>query len=170
MRPEIKIGVGYDAHQFMVGRPLVLGGIIIPYFRGLEGHSDADVLLHAIADSLLGAAGLNDIGCHFPDTEKKYKNIKSTKILAEVFKMIVKKGLLVGNVDAVIIAEQPKLAPHIPIMKSKIAKILVLPDDEVSIKATTNERMGFVGREEGIAAIAVSLLYRDHGTLPGPGK
>jgi len=165
MKPGIRVGIGYDVHQLMIDRPLVLGGVIIPHRRGLMGHSDADVLLHAIADSLLGAAGLGDIGIHFPNTDKKYKDIKSTRILAEVFKLIVAKGFQVGNLDATIIAEQPKLSPHIPAMKGKIARILVMPEDNISIKATTNERIGFVGREEGIAAIATSLIYVDDGTI-----
>ncbi|MEP0828221.1 MAG: 2-C-methyl-D-erythritol 2,4-cyclodiphosphate synthase [bacterium] len=167
MKPDFKIGIGYDVHQLMVGRPLVLGGIIIPHHRGLLGHSDADVLLHAIADSLLGAAGLGDIGAHFPNTDPQYKDVASTRILAEVFKLIVKEGYQVGNVDAVIIAEQPKISPHIPAMKGKIARILLIDEESVSIKATTNERLGFVGREEGIAAIATSLIYIDHGTVAG---
>jgi len=168
MKPEIKIGIGYDSHQLMIDRPLILGGVIIPYPRGLMGHSDADVVLHAISDSLLGAAGLGDIGMHFPDSDKKYKDIKSTKILAEVFRLIVRKGYRVGNVDIVIIAEAPKLSSHIPVMKSKIAGILLISKDEISIKATTNEKMGFVGREEGIAAMAVSLIYKDNGTITQP--
>ncbi|SYZ73569.1 2C-methyl-D-erythritol 2,4-cyclodiphosphate synthase [Candidatus Zixiibacteriota bacterium] len=165
MLPGIKIGIGYDVHQFMVERPLVLGGVIIPYHRGLLGHSDADVLLHAIADSLLGAAGMGDIGIHFPNTSPKWKDVASTKILAEVFVMLTKEGYRVGNVDAVIIAEQPKISPHIPIMKAKIGRILMASEENISIKATTNERMGFVGREEGIAALATSLIYKDDGSL-----
>ena len=160
MKPEIKIGIGYDSHQLMIDRPLILGGVIIPHPRGLMGHSDADVVLHA--------AGLGDIGMHFPDSDKKYKDIKSTKILAEVFRLIVRKGYRVGNVDIVIIAEAPKLSSHIPVMKSKIAGILLISKDEISIKATTNEKMGFVGREEGIAAMAVSLIYKDNGTITQP--
>jgi 2-C-methyl-D-erythritol 2,4-cyclodiphosphate synthase len=165
MKPEIRVGIGYDSHQFMIDRPLVLGGVIVPHHRGLIGHSDADVVLHAISDSLLGAAGLGDIGMHFPDSDKKYKDIKSTKILADVFRLIVKKGYQVGNIDAVIIAESPRLAKHIPVMKSKIAGVLLVSDDDISIKATTNEKMGFVGREEGIAVTAVALIYKDNGTI-----
>jgi len=165
MKPDFRIGIGYDSHQLMVGRPLVIGGVIIPHPRGLEGHSDADVLIHAIADSLLGAAGLADIGHFFPDDDPSYKNVKSTKILAGVFEKIVMEGYQVGNVDAVVIAEQPKLSPHIPSMKSRIGKILLISEKDISIKASTNERLGFVGREEGIAAIATTLLYRDHGDL-----
>lgn len=170
MKPRFRVGVGYDSHRFVSDRPLVLGGVIIPHELGLAGHSDADVLLHSVADSLLGAAGLGDIGIHFPDDDKRYKDFQSSRILAEVFEMVVKEGFQVGNVDAVIIAERPKLAPHIPAMKSKIAKILLIPEDTVSIKATTNEKMGFVGREEGIAVIATSLIYRDDGTITGTDK
>lgn len=165
MKPDIRIGIGYDSHRFVRGRALVLGGIIIAHEYGLDGHSDADVLLHAIADSILGAAGLGDIGVYFPDTDERFKDMQSTKLLAEVFTMIVNKGYQVGNVDAVIIAEIPKLAPHIEAMKSKISRILLIETDAVGIKATTNEKMGFVGREEGIAVIATSLLYKDHGTI-----
>ncbi|HDL04480.1 MAG TPA: 2-C-methyl-D-erythritol 2,4-cyclodiphosphate synthase [candidate division Zixibacteria bacterium] len=165
MKPDIRIGVGYDSHRFVAGRPLVLGGIIIAYEMGLDGHSDADVLLHAIADAVLGAAGLGDIGRHFPDTDDRFKDMQSTKLLADVFKKIVVAGYQVGNIDSVIIAEKPKLAPHLEAMSSKIGRILVVPADCVSIKATTNEKMGFVGREEGIAAIATALLYKDDGTV-----
>ena len=168
MKPSIRVGIGYDSHRFAPDRPLVLGGVIVPHHNGLLGHSDADVLLHAIADALLGAAGLGDIGTHFPDTENKYKDAKSTLLLAAVFEMIVKEGYRVGNIDAVIIAEQPKIGPHIPIMKNKISKILITPDSDISIKASTNERMGFVGREEGIAVIATAIIYRDDGTISAP--
>jgi len=170
VKPDIRIGIGYDSHRFVTGRPLVLGGVIIAHEYGLDGHSDADVLLHAIADSILGAAGLGDIGGHFPDTDMQFKDMQSTKLLSEVFKMIVQKGFQVGNVDAVIIAEKPKLAPHLDAMKSKISRILVVTIDDIAVKATTNEQMGFVGREEGIAVIATSLLYKDHGTVVQPDK
>lgn len=170
MEPQIRIGVGYDSHRFMIDRPLVLGGVIIPHHRGLAGHSDADVLLHAIADALLGAAGLGDIGTYFPDTDDKYKDAKSTKLLAKVFEMIVKKGFRVGNIDAVVIAEQPKIGPHISSMKKKIARILVTSQENISIKAATNEKMGFVGREEGIAVIATVLIYKDNGTITATDK
>lgn len=165
MKPGIKIGIGYDSHQFTSDRPLVLGGVIIPHIFGLAGHSDADVLLHAISDAILGAAGLGDIGTHFPDTEDKYKDANSIKLLAAVFEKVVKSGYTIGNIDAVVIAEAPKINPHISVMKSKIAKVLVTAEENISIKATTNEKMGFVGREEGIAAIATALLYKDDGTL-----
>ncbi|UCD16233.1 MAG: 2-C-methyl-D-erythritol 2,4-cyclodiphosphate synthase [Candidatus Zixiibacteriota bacterium] len=163
--PHFKIGFGYDSHRFVAGRPLIVGGVIIPFNYGLEGHSDADVLLHAIADSLLGAAGLGDIGQHFPDTDPAYKDVKSTYLLAEVFKMIVTRGYRVGNIDAVVIAEKPKMAPHAPIMKKKIAKILLVSEHDISIKASTNEGMGFIGRGEGIAVVATALIYKDDGTI-----
>ena len=164
MKMPIKIGIGYDSHRFESGRPLILGGIIIPHLAGLAGHSDADVLIHAIADSLLGAAGLGDIGQHFPDSDEKYKNMSSAKILAEVFKMVIKKGYFIGNIDSTIIAEEPKMAPHIPKMKSKIAKILLVDEDSISVKASSNERMGFIGRGEGIAVMATALIFEDNGT------
>ncbi len=165
MKPEIRIGMGYDSHRFAYNRTLVIGGVIIPYEMGLDGHSDADVLLHAIADALLGAAGLGDIGRHFPDTNEEFKDIKSTLLLARVFELIVKEGYQVGNVDTVIIAEEPKMSPHIPSMQGKIARILLIPENSISIKATSNEQMGFIGRKEGIAATAAALIYKDNGTV-----
>ncbi|MCX6825701.1 MAG: 2-C-methyl-D-erythritol 2,4-cyclodiphosphate synthase [candidate division Zixibacteria bacterium] len=159
MKPGIKVGLGYDVHRLVLGRQLILGGVVIPYRYGLLGHSDADVLLHAIADALLGAAGLGDIGLHFPDTDSRYKDIQSTRLLAEVSELVRHKGFQVGNIDAVIIAEQPKLMPYIPAMRVKIAEILKIEEADVSIKATTNEKMGFIGREEGIAAMVTSLIY-----------
>ncbi len=165
MGPLIKIGIGYDSHRLVADRPLVLGGVIIPYKYGLDGHSDADVLLHAIADSILGAAGLGDIGRHFPDTDPGYKGMKSTLMLAETFQMIVSEGYRVGNVDSVIIAEAPKMSPHIPSMCQKISRILLVDGRSISIKASTNEMMGFVGRGEGIAVMAISLIYKDDGTI-----
>ena len=165
MRPDIKVGVGYDSHRFIRNRNLVLGGVIIPHEMGLEGHSDADVLLHAIADALLGAIGKGDIGRLFSPNDDEYKDIKSTILLSRVFELVVKDGFQVGNVDAVIIAELPKMAPHIPVMQGKIAKILLLPENDISIKATSNEKMGFIGRNEGIAVIANILIYRDNGTV-----
>jgi len=170
MDPQIKVGIGYDSHRFTPNRPLVLGGVIIPHHKGLAGHSDADVLLHAIADALLGAAGLGDIGTHFPDTDEKYKDIKSTRLLAVVFEKIIKHGFLIGNVDSVIIAETPRINPHIPIMKRKISKILVMTEQNISIKATSNEKMGFIGREEGIAVMATASIYKDDGTISSTDK
>lgn len=160
-RCKIRIGYGYDVHRFAEGRRLVLGGIEIPSDRGLLGHSDADVLLHAIADALLGAAALRDIGYHFSDKDPKYAGIDSTLLLSEVVKMLREKNYRVGNVDATIIAERPKLNPFIPQMQGRIAGLLEVVPDDVSIKATTNEQMGFVGREEGMAAHAVTLIYRE---------
>ncbi len=170
MDPQIKVGIGYDSHRFTPNRPLVLGGVIIPHHNGLAGHSDADVLLHAIADALLGAAGLGDIGTHFPDIDEKYKDIKSTRLLAVVFEKIIKHGFLIGNVDSVIIAETPRINPHIPIMKRKISKILVMTEQNISIKATSNEKMGFIGREEGIAVMATASIYKDDGTISSTDK
>lgn len=170
MKPQIKVGIGYDSHRFVSDRPLVLGGVIIPHQYGLAGHSDADVLLHAIADALLGAAGLGDIGRHFPDTDDKYKDAKSTKLLALVFEKVIKEGFVIGNVDSVVIAEAPKINPHIPVMRKKISKILMTPEENISIKATSNEQMGFVGREEGIAVMATVLIYKDDGTISSTDK
>ncbi len=170
MRPDFRIGIGYDSHRFARNRTLIIGGVIIPYEMGLAGHSDADVLLHAIADALLGAAGLGDIGQHFPDTEEEFKDFKSTLLLARVFEMIVKEGYQVGNIDAVIIAEEPKMKPHIPVMQGKISKIVLIPERDISIKASTNEQMGFVGRKEGIAATATALIYKDNGTVTATGQ
>lgn len=155
-----RIGYGYDVHRYAEGRPLMLGGVEVPSDRGLLGHSDADVLLHAIADALLGAAALRDIGYHFSDRDPKYAGIDSSILLAEVLRLLEEKGYKVGNVDATVIAEAPKLNPHIPQMQARIAEILQVDPKAISIKATTSERMGFVGREEGMAAHAVVLIYR----------
>lgn len=158
---NIRIGYGYDVHRYAEGRKLILGGITVPSPRGLLGHSDADVLLHAIADALLGAAALRDIGYHFPDTDPRYAGADSMILLREVLMLLHERGYLVGNIDATIVAETPKLNPFIPRMQERIAETLDLSTDEISIKATTNERMGFVGREEGMAAHAVALIYRE---------
>lgn len=162
---KFRVGSGFDSHRFIKDRPLVLGGVIIPCDYGLDGHSDADALLHAIADALLGAAGLPDIGSQFPDTDDRYRNIKSTILLAEVFKKIVAGGYRVNNIDATIVAEEPKMAPHIPVMKKKISRILLIGEDAISIKAKSNENMGFIGRREGIAVLASVLIYKDDGTI-----
>lgn len=154
----IRVGIGYDVHQLVEGRPLILGGVNIPHARGLEGHSDADVLMHAICDALLGAAGLGDIGHFFPNTDPRWKNAASKVFLAEAARQIgLKKGRIV-NLDSSVIAERPKLAPHLESMKQNIAGALNLNTDRVGIKATTNERLGFAGREEGIAAMAVAAV------------
>ncbi|MDR1941051.1 MAG: 2-C-methyl-D-erythritol 2,4-cyclodiphosphate synthase [Endomicrobium sp.] len=152
------IGMGYDVHRFKKGRKLILGGVEIDAPKGLDGHSDADVLLHALMDALLGAAGLNDIGHFFPNTDDKYKNISSLKLLEAVYKELKKQGFKINNVDITAIAETPKIYPYIPQMKENISKTLKLSKKRIAIKATTNEKMGFIGRGEGIAAMsAVSL-------------
>lgn len=153
-----RVGFGYDVHQFVMGRPLILGGISVPYERGLEGHSDADVLLHAIADALLGAAGMGDIGRHFPDNDPRYKGISSLILLQEVRDKLAAAGFTTHNVDAVVAAQEPKLAPYIEEMNRTIAVALSIDLSQVNIKATTTERLGFVGRKEGIAAQAVVLI------------
>lgn len=153
-----RIGIGYDVHALVPGRPLLLGGVAIPYERGLDGHSDADVLLHAVADALLGALALGDLGQHFPNTDPAYRNAASSTILAAVVDRMHGLGYAVANVDAVVIAQAPVLAPFIPAMRAVMAKILRIPESAVSVKATTHERLGSLGRGEGIAAQAVCLL------------
>jgi len=155
---KIRVGQGYDVHQLAEGRPLVIGGVEIPFDKGALGHSDADVLIHAIMDAILGAAGLNDIGHYFPDTDKSYKDIDSKELLSKVFDLICQKGLVIGNIDSTVCLQSPKIAPYIPMMKMAISEILKINPGQISIKATTGERMGFVGRQEGIAAMAVVLL------------
>ncbi|MDR0977508.1 MAG: 2-C-methyl-D-erythritol 2,4-cyclodiphosphate synthase [Endomicrobium sp.] len=152
------IGFGYDVHKFKNGKKLILGGIEIQNTKGLEGHSDADVLLHALMDALLGAAGLNDIGHFFPDTDIKYKNASSLLMLESVYKELEKKKYEVNNVDATVIAEYPKISPFIDAMKINISKTLKISESRIGIKATTNEKMGFIGRGEGIAAMAVASI------------
>jgi 2-C-methyl-D-erythritol 2,4-cyclodiphosphate synthase len=154
----MRIGQGFDAHAFTEGRPLMLGGVRIPYERGLAGHSDADVLLHALIDALLGAAALGDIGKHFADTDAKFKDIDSRILLRDVARKIESVGYRVGNVDATIIAQAPKMAPHIPTMVANIAADLAIAPNCVNVKATTTEHLGYTGRGEGIAAQAVALL------------
>ncbi len=154
----MRIGHGFDVHRFPEGRRLVIGGISIPYHLGLDGHSDADVLLHAISDALLGAAGEGDIGGHFPDTDATYKDADSKVLLSRVVKLIGDKGYTVGNVDSVIITQKPKLADYIPAMRRTVAAILRVSPADVNVKATTTERLGFTGRGEGIAAEAICLL------------
>lgn len=162
----MRIGHGYDVHRLIAGRKLVLGGVEIPYILGLDGHSDADVLLHAVMDALLGAAALGDIGRLFPDTDPAYKGISSVLLLETVAARIREAGYEVGNVDATIIAQKPKLAPHIPAMREIVAKTLGVDLDQINIKATTEEHLGFSGREEGIAAHAVCLLEKSRGEIP----
>jgi len=153
-------GIGYDVHRFAENRPLVLGGVTIPYPLGLDGHSDADVLCHAIADALLGAAGEPDIGHMFPNTDESIKGINSLEIVRLVRERLATLGVTVQNIDATLIAEAPKIAPHLVAMKENLAAVLALPAGRVGIKATTNETMGFVGRREGIAAMAVAAVDR----------
>lgn len=158
---KIRVGYGYDVHRLAEDRDLWLGGIKIEYTKGLLGHSDADVLIHAICDALLGAANLRDIGFHFPDTAGEYKDIDSKILLAKTLEVLSGKGYRVGNIDATICAERPKINPHIPAMQKVMADILQIDIDDISIKATTSEKMGFVGREEGFAAYAVALIEKD---------
>ena len=154
----MRIGHGYDVHRFAENRALILGGVDIPYERGLLGHSDADVLLHAVMDALLGAAALRDIGFHFPDTDMRHKGASSLALLGCVAQMITEKGYSLGNLDVTVIAQAPKLAPHIPQMRQNIAAQLSVDTGRVNIKATTEEGLGFTGRKEGIACHAVCLL------------
>lgn len=154
----IRVGHGYDVHQLVTGRDLILGGVKIPHNKGLQGHSDADVLIHAVCDACLGAAGLGDIGRHFPDTDPQYKNIDSRKLLRKVNEAIAQRGWKVVNVDSTLIAQAPHLSSHLPQMIQNIAADLGISEDSVNIKATTTEKLGFAGREEGIAAYAVVLL------------
>ena len=153
-----RIGCGSDVHRFAEGRPLILGGVEIPSDRGLDGHSDADVLCHAIADALLGAAGEADIGHHFPNTDPTLAGISSLTLLERVREILHRSGFFIGNIDAMLIAEAPKIAPHLTLMRERIGRALRLEPGAVGIKATTNERMGFVGRGEGIAALASALI------------
>ena len=154
----VRIGFGYDVHAFTENKPLFLGGIPIPYEKGLEGHSDADVLLHAICDALLGAAALRDIGFHFPNSDPQWKNISSLILLQKTWEIIQKHHYELGNIDSTILAEAPRISPFIPDMQKTIANVLQCSAHQISIKATTNEKMGFIGRKEGIAAMAVALL------------
>ncbi|MDD9150496.1 MULTISPECIES: 2-C-methyl-D-erythritol 2,4-cyclodiphosphate synthase [unclassified Sporolactobacillus] len=156
----MRIGHGFDVHRFAENRKLIVGGVVIPYGLGLAGHSDADVLLHAISDALLGAVCEGDIGGHFPDTDEAYKNADSKVLLAEVMSVVRNKGYDVGNIDSVVIAQKPKFAPYIQEMRRTIAGVLHTDRDRVNIKATTTEKMGFTGRGEGIAAEAVCLLEK----------
>lgn len=155
-----RVGIGYDVHCFEEGRPLILGGVEIPHTRGLKGHSDADVLCHAIADAVLGSLGLPDIGFYFPPTDASIEGICSLRILEKCAALAAEKGFTICNVDASLVAEAPKVMKHAPAMKEKIAAALGITPDQVGVKATTNERMGFVGREEGIAAMAVACVEK----------
>jgi 2-C-methyl-D-erythritol 2,4-cyclodiphosphate synthase len=159
--PPYRIGQGYDCHALVPSRPLIIGGVTIPHPTGLLGHSDADVLLHAITDALLGAAGLGDIGQHFPDNDPAFKGADSRNLLRAAAQRVADAGYLIGNIDATIIAQAPKMAPHLPAMVAHIAADLGLQTSQVNLKAKTNERLGWEGREEGIAAQALALLVRE---------
>ena len=155
-----RIGQGFDVHRLVEGRPCIIGGIDIPFEKGLQGHSDADVLLHAISDACLGAIGAGDIGKHFPDTDPAYKDADSKTLLQEVWGMVQKEGYTLGNLDCVVMAQRPKMAPHIESIREQIARLLDVDSTAINVKATTTEKLGFTGREEGIAAQAVVLLRR----------
>lgn len=161
MRAEMRIGTGFDVHRLTEGRELYLCGVKIPHEKGLLGHSDADVALHALMDAMLGAAAMGDIGRHFPDSDEKYRGISSVKLLEEVCRMLEREGYSVGNVDLTVMAQKPKIAPYIPEMKRSVAAVLGTDENAVNIKGTTTEGLGFVGREEGIAAEAVCILYKN---------
>ena len=154
----MRIGHGYDVHRLKEGRALILGGVDIPFEKGLDGHSDADVLTHAVMDALLGAAGLGDIGAMFPDTDPRYKGVSSLLLLEAVRRRLEAEGFRVGNIDATVVAQRPRLAPHLPEMQQNLARVLQIDPRRVNVKATTEERLGFTGREEGLAAHAVCLL------------
>ncbi|MFC5409643.1 2-C-methyl-D-erythritol 2,4-cyclodiphosphate synthase [Larkinella bovis] len=156
---KIRVGQGYDVHQLAENRAFWLGGILIPHTHGALGHSDADVVCHVICDALLGAANLRNIGYHFSDKDPRWKGVDSKLLLAEVMKMIREKGYEVSNVDVTVVLQEPKLNPYIPAMKTCLADVMQIPEDDISIKATTSEHLGFVGRKEGIAAFCVALIY-----------
>ncbi|HYK74957.1 MAG TPA: 2-C-methyl-D-erythritol 2,4-cyclodiphosphate synthase [Pseudoneobacillus sp.] len=155
-----RIGQGFDVHQLTENRPLIIGGITIPYEKGLLGHSDADVLLHTVADACLGAIGEGDIGRHFPDTDPQFKDADSAKLLIHVWSLVKQKGYKLGNIDCTIIAQQPKMAPYVPQMRERIAELLEATVDQVNVKATTTEKLGFTGRGEGIASQVAVLLQK----------
>ncbi len=158
---KIRVGFGFDVHQLVEGRELWLGGILLPHEKGLQGHSDADVLIHTICDALLGAANMRDIGYHFPDTAGAYKDIDSKILLKRTVELIATKGYRVGNIDATICAERPKLKAHIPLMQQTLAAVMGIDEEDISIKATTTEKLGFTGREEGLSAYATVLIEKD---------
>jgi len=157
---DLKTGIGFDVHAFAEGRKLILGGIEIKHDKGLAGHSDADALLHAITDALLGSISLGDIGTHFPDDDLRYKNADSTVFLKKANELVRNRGYFINNIDAVVMLQQPKISPYVQKMKDKIAKILDIGSERVSIKATTTEKLGFVGREEGISVMAIATVVR----------
>ncbi len=158
---NFRIGQGYDVHQLQEGQPFWLGGILIPHSHGAKGHSDADIVCHVLCDALLGAANLRNIGYHFSDKDPQWKGVDSKILLAKVLEMIREKGYEVGNVDVTIVLQEPKLNPHIPAMKECLAGVMAVDEDAISIKATTSEHIGFVGRQEGIAAHCVALIYKE---------
>jgi 2-C-methyl-D-erythritol 2,4-cyclodiphosphate synthase len=160
VKPSYRMGLGYDVHRLVSGRSLVLGGVRIPFPQGLAGHSDADVLAHAIGDALLGAAALGDLGRHFPDSDPRFKDISSLKLLAAICSMVHREGYRIANVDATLVAEQPKLAPYLEAMQTSLAEVLQVSPGQIGIKATTTEGLGFAGRREGLAAYAVALLEK----------
>ncbi len=157
-KTKFRIGSGYDFHPFAAGRRLILGGVDIPHDRGLEGHSDADALLHAVADALLGAAGLADIGNYFPNTDPRYKDVSSLLLLEKAYRLVRGKGFAIGNIDVTVLAEEPQIRPHVEAMKANLGRVLYLSPDQIGIKATTMEGRGTIGRREGIAVHAVALL------------
>ncbi len=158
---DIRIGNGYDVHRLAEGRKLVIGGVDIPFEKGLDGHSDADVLVHAVIDSLFGAAGMADIGSHFPDSDPKYKGADSIGLLRETGRLVKEAGFTIGNIDTIIVAQRPKMAPYIPEMKRNMSLVLGIPEERIGIKAKTEEKLGFTGSEEGMAAHAVALLIKE---------
>lgn len=155
-----RIGIGYDVHPLVEGRKLIVGGVLIPSAFGVDGHSDADVLIHAIADALLGSLALGDIGHHFPPDNVKFKDLDSTIILASVYNLILHKGYALGNLDAVVVLQKPKIAPYIDKMRERLAQVMQVNPDQISVKATTTEHLGFVGRSEGVAAYASVLVIK----------
>ncbi len=160
MNQEFRTGIGFDVHAFAANRKLIIGGVEIPYEKGLLGHSDADVLLHAICDALLGSLALGDIGQHFPDTDEKYKNADSLVLLQKVYELVKQKGYILGNVDAVVAIQRPKLSPYIKKIRENIAEILEADIEQISVKATTTEKLGFIGRGEGASAFATVLIFK----------
>ena len=159
--PNLRIGNGYDVHRLVEGRKLILGGVEVPHTLGLDGHSDADALVHALCDALLGALGAGDIGAYFPDTDPQWKGISSLLLLKEVMRMCREKGFELANADTIMVAQKPKLAPHLPQMIKNMAATMNVESERINIKATTTEKLGFAGREEGIAAYAVALLIKN---------
>jgi 2-C-methyl-D-erythritol 2,4-cyclodiphosphate synthase len=158
---RVRVGFGFDVHQLREGRPCILGGVEIAHHKGPYGHSDADVLIHAICDALLGAANLRDIGFHFPDTDAAFKSADSKLLLKKVVELVKSRGYVLGNIDTTLVLEMPKINPHIERMRKTLAGVMEVDEDDISIKATTNEKMGFVGREEGVTAYAVAVISKD---------